>query len=42
MRFADGSVRFIRSNVNDGPERQVIWAMGTRAGNEVMVGSPQE
>jgi prepilin-type N-terminal cleavage/methylation domain-containing protein/prepilin-type processing-associated H-X9-DG protein len=36
--FADGSVRFIRSITADGPERYAFWAMGTRAGGEVVQG----
>jgi prepilin-type N-terminal cleavage/methylation domain-containing protein/prepilin-type processing-associated H-X9-DG protein len=36
--FADGSVRFLRSIVIDGPERYAFWAMGTRAGGEVVQG----
>jgi prepilin-type N-terminal cleavage/methylation domain-containing protein/prepilin-type processing-associated H-X9-DG protein len=36
--FADGSVRFIRSITADGPERYAYWAMGTRAGGEVIQG----
>ncbi len=36
--FADGSVRFIRSITADGAERRAFWAMGTRAGDEVVQG----
>jgi prepilin-type N-terminal cleavage/methylation domain-containing protein/prepilin-type processing-associated H-X9-DG protein len=36
--FADGSVRFIRSITVDGPTRRGFWAMGTRAGGEVIQG----
>jgi prepilin-type N-terminal cleavage/methylation domain-containing protein/prepilin-type processing-associated H-X9-DG protein len=34
--FADGSVHFIRSITGDGPERRAFWALGTRAGGEVI------
>jgi prepilin-type N-terminal cleavage/methylation domain-containing protein/prepilin-type processing-associated H-X9-DG protein len=36
--FADGSVRFIRSITADGPERYAFWAMGTRAGGDIVSG----
>jgi prepilin-type N-terminal cleavage/methylation domain-containing protein/prepilin-type processing-associated H-X9-DG protein len=36
--FADGSVRFIPSITSDGPQRRAFWAMGTRAGGEVVSG----
>jgi prepilin-type processing-associated H-X9-DG protein len=36
--FADGSVRLIRSISVDGPDRRTFWAMGTRAGGEVVHG----
>ena len=36
--FADGSVHFIRSITVDGPERRAFWALGTRAGGEVIQG----
>jgi prepilin-type N-terminal cleavage/methylation domain-containing protein/prepilin-type processing-associated H-X9-DG protein len=36
--FADGSVHFIRSITADGPARRAFWAMGTRAGGEVIDG----
>jgi prepilin-type N-terminal cleavage/methylation domain-containing protein/prepilin-type processing-associated H-X9-DG protein len=36
--FADGSVRFIRSITADGSDRRAFWAMGTRAGGEVVQG----
>jgi prepilin-type processing-associated H-X9-DG protein len=36
--FADGSVRFIPSITNDGPQRRAFWGMGTRAGGEVVTG----
>jgi prepilin-type N-terminal cleavage/methylation domain-containing protein/prepilin-type processing-associated H-X9-DG protein len=36
LLFADGSVRFKRSITADGPERANFWAMGTRAGGEVI------
>jgi prepilin-type N-terminal cleavage/methylation domain-containing protein/prepilin-type processing-associated H-X9-DG protein len=38
LLFADGSVRFIRSITGDGPDRYAFWAMGTRAGGEVVQG----
>jgi prepilin-type N-terminal cleavage/methylation domain-containing protein/prepilin-type processing-associated H-X9-DG protein len=36
--FADGSVRFLPSITVDGPQRLAFWAMGTRAGGEVIQG----
>jgi len=36
LLFADGSVRFIHSITTEGPERRAFWAMGTRAGGEVV------
>jgi prepilin-type N-terminal cleavage/methylation domain-containing protein/prepilin-type processing-associated H-X9-DG protein len=36
MLFADGSVRFLHSITADGPQRRDFWAMGTRAGGEVI------
>jgi prepilin-type N-terminal cleavage/methylation domain-containing protein/prepilin-type processing-associated H-X9-DG protein len=38
LLFADGSVHFLRSITADGPQRQAFWAMGTRAGGEVING----
>jgi prepilin-type N-terminal cleavage/methylation domain-containing protein/prepilin-type processing-associated H-X9-DG protein len=38
LLFGDGSVRFIRSIIADGPARYAFWAMGTRAGGEVIQG----
>jgi prepilin-type processing-associated H-X9-DG protein len=38
LLFADGSVHFIRSITADGAERRAFWAMGTRAGGEVVSG----
>ncbi len=38
LLFADGSVHFIHSITADGPERQALWAMGTRSGNETLTG----
>jgi prepilin-type N-terminal cleavage/methylation domain-containing protein/prepilin-type processing-associated H-X9-DG protein len=38
LLFADGSVRFIRSITSDGPVHRAFWAMGTRAGGEVIEG----
>jgi prepilin-type N-terminal cleavage/methylation domain-containing protein/prepilin-type processing-associated H-X9-DG protein len=37
LLFADGSVHFVRSIVSDGQEHRDFWAMGTRAGGEVIV-----
>ncbi len=39
LLFADGSVRWRRSITVDGPERYLFWALGTRAGGEVVTGS---
>ncbi len=36
LLFADGSVRFLRSITADAPVRRAFWAMGTRAGGEVI------
>ncbi len=36
LTFGDGSVRFIRSITTDGQDRLDFWAMGTRAGNEIV------
>jgi prepilin-type N-terminal cleavage/methylation domain-containing protein/prepilin-type processing-associated H-X9-DG protein len=38
MVFADGSVHFLRDITGDGPSRWAFWAMGTRAGGEVVSG----
>jgi prepilin-type processing-associated H-X9-DG protein len=38
LLFADGSVHFIHSITSDGPERRAFWALGTRAGGEVIEG----
>ena len=38
LLFADGSVRFIRSITVDGPVHRGFWAMGTRAGGDVIQG----
>jgi prepilin-type N-terminal cleavage/methylation domain-containing protein/prepilin-type processing-associated H-X9-DG protein len=38
LLFADGSVHFLRSITADGPERRSFWAMGTRAGGEIIQG----
>jgi prepilin-type N-terminal cleavage/methylation domain-containing protein/prepilin-type processing-associated H-X9-DG protein len=38
LLFADGSVHFIRSITADGQERRAFWALGTRAGGEVIDG----
>jgi prepilin-type N-terminal cleavage/methylation domain-containing protein/prepilin-type processing-associated H-X9-DG protein len=38
LLFADGSVHFLHSITSDGPERRGFWAMGTRAGGEVIQG----
>jgi prepilin-type N-terminal cleavage/methylation domain-containing protein/prepilin-type processing-associated H-X9-DG protein len=37
IAFADGSVRFLRSITGDGQDHRDFWAMGTRAGGEVIV-----
>ena len=36
LLFADGSVRFVRSITADGQSRRDFWALGTRAGGEVV------
>src|SRR5262249_60455191 len=36
LLFADGSVHFVRSITTDGQERLDFWALGTRAGREVI------
>jgi prepilin-type N-terminal cleavage/methylation domain-containing protein/prepilin-type processing-associated H-X9-DG protein len=36
--FADGSVHFLRNIVSDGVEHRAFWALGTRAGGEVIQG----
>jgi prepilin-type N-terminal cleavage/methylation domain-containing protein/prepilin-type processing-associated H-X9-DG protein len=38
LLFADGSVHFLHSITQDGQERRSFWALGTRAGGEVIVG----
>jgi prepilin-type N-terminal cleavage/methylation domain-containing protein/prepilin-type processing-associated H-X9-DG protein len=38
LLFADGSVHFLRDITSDGPAHQAFWAMGTRAGGEVISG----
>jgi len=38
MLFADGSVRFIKTIITDGPLRRTFWGMGTRGGGEVIQG----
>jgi prepilin-type processing-associated H-X9-DG protein len=38
LMFADGSVRFVASITVDGPVRLAFWAMGTRAGGEMIQG----
>jgi prepilin-type N-terminal cleavage/methylation domain-containing protein/prepilin-type processing-associated H-X9-DG protein len=38
LLFADGSVHFIGSITADGPQRRAFWALGTRAGGEVIQG----
>ncbi len=38
LAFGDGSVRFLRSITADGPDHRAFWAMGTRAGGEVVQG----
>lgn len=38
LLFGDGSVHFIRSITVNGQDRLDFWAMGTRAGGEVIVG----
>lgn len=36
LLFADGSVRFIANITEEGPRRRAFWALGTRAGSEVV------
>jgi prepilin-type N-terminal cleavage/methylation domain-containing protein/prepilin-type processing-associated H-X9-DG protein len=38
LLFADGSVHFVASITSDGPARRAFWALGTRAGSEVIQG----
>jgi prepilin-type N-terminal cleavage/methylation domain-containing protein/prepilin-type processing-associated H-X9-DG protein len=38
LLFADGSVHFLRDITVDGQERRSFWALGTRAGGEVIEG----
>jgi prepilin-type N-terminal cleavage/methylation domain-containing protein/prepilin-type processing-associated H-X9-DG protein len=38
LLFADGSVHFLHSITADGQERRSFWALGTRAGGEVIEG----
>ena len=38
LLFADGSVHFVHSITADGVERRAFWALGTRAGGEVIQG----
>jgi prepilin-type N-terminal cleavage/methylation domain-containing protein/prepilin-type processing-associated H-X9-DG protein len=38
LLFADGSVHFLRSITVDGIERRSFWALGTRAGGEIIQG----
>jgi prepilin-type N-terminal cleavage/methylation domain-containing protein/prepilin-type processing-associated H-X9-DG protein len=38
LLFADGSVHFIQSITSDGLERRAFWALGTRAGGEIIDG----
>jgi prepilin-type N-terminal cleavage/methylation domain-containing protein/prepilin-type processing-associated H-X9-DG protein len=38
LLFADGSVHFVHSITTDGPERRAFWAMGTRAGGDLITG----
>jgi prepilin-type N-terminal cleavage/methylation domain-containing protein/prepilin-type processing-associated H-X9-DG protein len=38
LLFGDGSVRFLHSITAEGPEHYAFWAMGTRAGGEVIQG----
>jgi prepilin-type N-terminal cleavage/methylation domain-containing protein/prepilin-type processing-associated H-X9-DG protein len=37
LLFGDGSVHFVRSITGDGQEHRDFWALGTRAGGEVIV-----
>jgi prepilin-type N-terminal cleavage/methylation domain-containing protein/prepilin-type processing-associated H-X9-DG protein len=36
LLFADGSVHFVHDITGDGPTHRAFWAMGTRAGGEVI------
>ena len=36
LLFADGSVHFVRSILGDGQDRRDFWALGTRAGEDVV------
>jgi prepilin-type N-terminal cleavage/methylation domain-containing protein/prepilin-type processing-associated H-X9-DG protein len=36
--FADGSVHFLTSITADGQQRRSFWALGTRAGSEIILG----
>jgi prepilin-type N-terminal cleavage/methylation domain-containing protein/prepilin-type processing-associated H-X9-DG protein len=38
LLFADGSIHFVKSITVDGAERRAFWALGTRAGAEVITG----
>jgi prepilin-type N-terminal cleavage/methylation domain-containing protein/prepilin-type processing-associated H-X9-DG protein len=38
LLFADGSVHFVHSITADGQDHRDFWALGTRAGGEVIVG----
>jgi prepilin-type processing-associated H-X9-DG protein len=38
LLFADGSVHFVHSITTDGLERRAFWAMGTRAGGDMVTG----
>jgi prepilin-type N-terminal cleavage/methylation domain-containing protein/prepilin-type processing-associated H-X9-DG protein len=38
LLFADGSVHFLQSITTDGAERRAFWALGTRAGGEIITG----
>jgi prepilin-type N-terminal cleavage/methylation domain-containing protein/prepilin-type processing-associated H-X9-DG protein len=38
LLFADGHVHFMRSITVDGQDRKDFWALGTRAGNEIIQG----
>jgi prepilin-type N-terminal cleavage/methylation domain-containing protein/prepilin-type processing-associated H-X9-DG protein len=38
LLFADGAVHFLHSITADGPDRRAFWALGTRAGGEVIQG----
>jgi prepilin-type N-terminal cleavage/methylation domain-containing protein/prepilin-type processing-associated H-X9-DG protein len=41
IMFGDGSVRFVRSITADDQDHRDFWAMGTRAGNEIIQGLEQ-